>query len=220
MEVKICRKCGAEKPLEQFAKGGKGKPRRNICKPCWAAHQLEPNKLWNKKHYAQRKPRIALWRQANREKIRQQTKDYARKHKERLDEARRIYVSNHREVYREAVHRYNRKYPERVKATLASWLSRHPDYMAAKAERRRALEMHCEGSYTQADINQLMIIQGGRCAGCARSLRNYHVDHVMPLTKKGRNDISNLQLLCPPCNLRKSSKHPDEWAYEIGRLFV
>jgi hypothetical protein len=89
--------------------------------------------------------------------------------------------------------------------------------MAAKAERRRALEMHCEGSYTQADINQLMIIQGGRCAGCARRLRNYHVDHVMPLTKKGRNDISNLQLLCPPCNLRKSSKHPDEWAYETLR---
>lgn len=40
----------------------------------------------------------------------------------------------------------------------------------------------------------------------------------MPLARGGGNGIGNIQLLCPPCNLRKGSKDPIKWAQKNGRL--
>lgn len=43
------------------------------------------------------------------------------------------------------------------------------------------------------------------------------VDHVMPRALGGKHVMSNLQLLCGPCNRRKYAKHPAEWMMEVGR---
>lgn len=50
----------------------------------------------------------------------------------------------------------------------------------------------------------------GNCADCGKNLTqeledNYHIDHILPLSKGGTNDVSNLQILCEPCNLTKSN---------------
>ncbi|OBA66104.1 hypothetical protein A5777_18755 [Gordonia sp. 852002-10350_SCH5691597] len=53
----------------------------------------------------------------------------------------------------------------------------------------------------------------GRCAECGHnlswvldSLAREHFDHVVPLAQGGLNDITNIQLLCEPCNLAKADK--------------
>ena len=79
---------------------------------------------------------------------------------------------------------------------------------AAAAAVRRARE--AGPGYTTADVLTLARVQGHACRRCRRDLRvtGYHVDHVMPLAKGGRNDRSNIQLLCPRCNLRKAARMP------------
>ena len=46
------------------------------------------------------------------------------------------------------------------------------------------------------------------CAGCGRELEApfMELDHIVPRSDRGENDISNRILLCRPCNGRKSAK--------------
>ena len=51
--------------------------------------------------------------------------------------------------------------------------------------------------------------QHGLCPYCRKDIRDdYHMDHVMPLSKGGRSTLANLQLTCSSCNHRKSDKAP------------
>jgi 5-methylcytosine-specific restriction endonuclease McrA len=46
---------------------------------------------------------------------------------------------------------------------------------------------------------------GGACMRCG-SKEQLHFDHVIPVAKGGSNDLQNIQILCAPCNLKKSDK--------------
>ena len=53
----------------------------------------------------------------------------------------------------------------------------------------------------------------GECRSCKRSLaavinrlETERYDHIVPLARFGPNDVTNLQLLCEPCNAAKSSR--------------
>jgi HNH endonuclease len=45
---------------------------------------------------------------------------------------------------------------------------------------------------------------GGRCRQCG-STTELHFDHVIPWSKGGANTVTNIQLLCGPCNRRKGA---------------
>ena len=62
-------------------------------------------------------------------------------------------------------------------------------------------------------VKRLLASQLHRCARCLCELRrdsfgkvNYHLDHKIPVSKGGRHEEGNLQLLCIHCNLTKSAK--------------
>jgi 5-methylcytosine-specific restriction endonuclease McrA len=61
--------------------------------------------------------------------------------------------------------------------------------------------------------------QRWRCAICRCSIKGgYHLDHIMPIARGGKHEPRNLQLLCGPCNVRKSAKDPIDYMRQIGRL--
>lgn len=63
---------------------------------------------------------------------------------------------------------------------------------------------------------------GWKCLGCGRSPRIHgitlEVDHVVPRSKGGSNDISNLQTLCRKCNVGKSNKDDTKLFIESDAL--
>lgn len=110
-----------------------------------------------------------------------------------------------------------------IAAQTRAWRDQNPEKVSAQHINRRARKLQAEGTHTGDDIKHILESQRGLCANCPSKLfksgaKKYHIDHIQPLSKGGSNWPSNLQLLCPTCNLRKGAKDPYEWAKEQGRL--
>lgn len=109
-----------------------------------------------------------------------------------------------RDSQRKKRNKWSAKNRERVKAYKRNW----------RVRKRR----HGNGRHTIADIRDILKGQRGKCACCRRKLKAYHVDHISPLSKGGSNYRNNLQLLCAPCNISKSSHDPIDFMRSRGML--
>ena len=49
----------------------------------------------------------------------------------------------------------------------------------------------------------VLVRDGGRCRRCRRSIK-LEMDHIIPVSKGGKTEESNLQILCRRCNRAKS----------------
>jgi 5-methylcytosine-specific restriction endonuclease McrA len=58
---------------------------------------------------------------------------------------------------------------------------------------------------TQIYAKEIFDKDGGMCRNCG-SWDDLTIDHIIPLTKGGTNDVDNLQTLCRKCNQKKGTK--------------
>lgn len=56
---------------------------------------------------------------------------------------------------------------------------------------------------TEFDFYRMVESQNSMCAVCARTDRPLTIDHIVPISRGGTNELENLQLLCRPCNTSK-----------------
>jgi len=89
----------------------------------------------------------------------------------------------------------------------------------ATRQKRRALLHTAVGTHTPEQIQEQYNRQRGHCYYCRKNvaLNEYHLDHVIPLSRGGSNDISNIVVSCAACNLSKRDKLPHEF-FKGGRL--
>lgn len=218
--MKVCSKCCAEKPKAEFSKDASMKDGfRGICKSCAAArsaaqYAANPGKA---------RARMAEYRASNREAIKAYRSAYYAAHSEKIKANKAAYRLSSPEKLRARDAAYHSANPEKVSARYSAWRRDNPDKRAANDRNRRARTRSAEGKHTAADVSAIFEAQRGLCANCQTKLfksgkQKYHVDHIMPLALCGSNWPSNLQCLCPTCNLSKGAKHPDEWAKQQGRL--
>jgi len=58
-------------------------------------------------------------------------------------------------------------------------------------------------------VRELWTVQDGKCRWCGIALpADFHLDHVVPVSKGGPHSRNNVALACPPCNLRKRATIP------------
>jgi 5-methylcytosine-specific restriction endonuclease McrA len=112
-----------------------------------------------------------------------------------------------------------RKWHAANPGAVAKWRKANPEAYRAQVQTRHALMANAEGKHTAADLKLLMKEQKGRCVYCQTDIRaKYSVDHIKALSRGGSNWISNIQLLCQPCNSSKQDADAIDFARRIGRL--
>lgn len=91
---------------------------------------------------------------------------------------------------------------------------------SVKDHMRRARQGVTSDWFNPEQIVELLRKQRSKCANCFCRIipETMHKDHVIALSRGGTNSISNIQLLCIPCNRRKYNKDPFVFARENGKL--
>ncbi len=100
---------------------------------------------------------------------------------------------------------------------------RRREYLRANTEKVREWTQKRRGAYTgrlpKGTIKRIGDAQRWLCAACKCDIRNaFHKDHIVSLASGGKHEPSNIQLLCPPCNLKKSASHPVDFMQSMGYL--
>ena len=240
--MKTCTQCKIEKPLTEFGKRkDDSSGYRACCKACmhgkylgnrdrileeskkYYAENRDQKIKYRKEYYARNASAIAIkdriYREANREHIACRKAEYSKRNAEKIKE----YRYKKRDISAAVFKAYREKNAEKIRESAKAYRAANPEKMAENWRNRRARKRSAEGSHTSADIRAIFLAQRGLCANCETKLfksgkQKYHVDHIMPLSRGGSNWPSNLQCLCPACNLSKNAKDPIKWAQENGRL--
>lgn len=216
---KVCKKCGG---TEFYAS-------RN-CKACskeYSAARYVQNK-------EQVKDRCSDWKLKNSEKVREYNKEWKLQNPNKVKEQQARYREKNRELSvfrtkqwslanpgkakkRSAI--WYKNNPDRAKALQARFFANNPGSKSAYGQNRRAKKKLAGGILSIGLAQKLFKLQKGKCPCCHEPLGDdFHMDHVIPISRGGTNTDDNIQLLRAVCNLQKHAKDPLQFMQERGFL--
>jgi 5-methylcytosine-specific restriction endonuclease McrA len=209
-----CKKCRSTQRREarETRPEVRAKERTNSRK--WQENNPERAKSQKKAYHDAHKDEAKAYHQAHREKRIEYNKEWHRTNREHTKEYRDAYYQEHVEEMRAYSIAYSKANPI-------------PNRQNARNRRMLKKQIAVKGSYTPTQIQEQLKRQKYKCyygfCGYAKFMKQpngmslFHIEHVVPLSRGGSNDISNIVLACPTCNLKKHDKLPHEFP-EGGRL--
>jgi 5-methylcytosine-specific restriction endonuclease McrA len=97
---------------------------------------------------------------------------------------------------------------EKCIANMRAYSKAHPELDTVKHAKRRARETKSGGEFTREEWLDLCEKHDYRCLRCGKR-KPLAADHVIPVSKGGTSNISNIQPLCKICNSIKHTKSTD-----------
>jgi len=186
--MKICYKCKEKKKLSFFHKKSFNKDGYSgLCIDC-------EKKRWHK------------WYVNNSDKVKNNVKswldnsaEYRLKHRAHC----RRWRDKNKERMKQLQREWGKDNLERIVAKHRQWLKNNPHKAAEYNHKRRARKLTNGGDLSAKQIMELKL-SNTECFVC-ESGEYLEIDHIIPLSAGGRNDIDNVQILCRSCNRSKAS---------------
>jgi 5-methylcytosine-specific restriction endonuclease McrA len=140
--------------------------------------------------------REKLYREANRELVRERNRRHYRKNRLAVLMKQRVWYEQNREIHAERVRR---------------WGQNNREKRLSYTHRRRVRRLQNGGSYTKREWYELKRRFDFTCLCCGQKepAIKLTVDHVIPISRGGTNDIGNIQPLCRRCNQSKGTQTID-----------
>lgn len=96
---------------------------------------------------------------------------------------------------------------------MSNYWDKYRDKRTAYSNNIRALKIGAVGTFTKEEWIEMCRKHDNRCVAC-NVQGQMTVDHIVPLSRGGSNDVSNLQPLCKSCNSKKGIRIRDENAHK------
>lgn len=190
--IKTCVSCGQDKrQADYYALNAR-------CKTCWLAARASSHA-------------------ANPEARRKIARDYYDRHGEKCRSAGQVYRARPeiQERRQEQARLYRQQHREERSEYYRAWCKDHPS--AARELYRRAAYLRkartAKVRTEDFDRAEIFLRDNGQCRYCRCTLdpANWHLDHFVPISRGGDHVRDNVVASCPPCNLRKNTKLPEEF---------
>ena len=146
-----------------------------------------------------------------KEACRRYQRAYYAEHREHKKALARAWANQNPARRRAIGRKWAEENPEKCRASRKKWEEANPDHPRSGNTRRARKKGVPREWWRPADILER---DGGRCGLCGDQVdpNNFHVDHVLPISRGGDDTKSNLQLAHPPGNHKKSFKTMNEYA--------
>ncbi len=165
--------------------------------------------------------KVREWKKNNPEKEKAYQEKWSEKNREQIASRMKGYNSR----------RYADN-PDLFKARAISWYQRNKEKLRVKRksvtvhraamlrqyanQRLQSIALGSEPKSESQVVELIVALRSGKdtkCFYCGKSLfgNPIHIDHMVPISKGGKHEASNLCASCPACNLSKNDKTIEEW---------
>jgi len=200
---KICKQCGESKPISDYFIDRKGyaTPYCDICK-----------KAKGRAYHAANRDRLnavsCKWQRENPEKAREQSRRYYSRNRQVINQRDRLKRQVDPDYNASRCREWRLKNPEQDRDVQSRYRQTHLELVRVADSRRASRRRGAVGTYTAAQWEALKASFDYRCLLCGKGEPEIRltVDHIVPVSRGGSNNIDNLQPLCRSCNSHKYAK--------------
>jgi 5-methylcytosine-specific restriction endonuclease McrA len=160
----------------------------------------------SKEYYENNKFRLSEYTRVYVEKNAESKKQYWREYAQKNKEKKKAYIKKYRIENTEKLFLYKQKNKEKIAARKRQYSIRNPGIIMELKARSRARRKNAARDLTnsQKKINRQIFLMAKRLKQCTKI--DWHVDHIIPISRGGLHVPSNLMPLPAKLNLRKHAK--------------
>ena len=203
-----CTICGEEKEIHEFNKEKRKKSGfRSDCKKCCSKRK----KIYYKNNIEKSLEDMRQYYLRNKETALKRAKAWYESNKDKRIVSSRKWREKNKDKYLESCRKATKKWMKNNPEYRNKWRKENPLKSRQYDHNRRAILRNDKNKISADEWMAVLDFYEHKCLRCGKSDKevDLHIDHVIPVSKSGKNVIENIQPLCKSCNSKKYTRVTD-----------